>query len=178
MELGSGTGNLTERLPGCEELVCVDVSERMEDLAKKKVSRFRNRRFMKEDILQIFDGPIGVFDVILSTYTVHHLTEPEKKQFFREVCQHLKYRGRAVFGDLMLETGSLKESKVAEYRAKGVESTAEAIEEEFFWFVDDAKMALQDMGFQVRVQRFSDLSFGILCEKWDPNQSASASAKG
>ena len=174
LELGSGTGNLTGRLPDCEELVCVDISERMEDLAKQKVSRFRNRRFIKEDILQIFDRPIGVFDVILSTYTVHHLTDAEKKQFFGEVFRHLTENGRAVFGDLMLETRDSKESKIAEYRAKGDGSTADAIEEEFFWFVDETSAALEEVGLTVSIKRFSDLSFGILCEKGDANKSMPA----
>jgi hypothetical protein len=45
------TGNLTQRLLDCEDLVCVDISQQMEDLAKEKVARFKNRRFIKEDIL-------------------------------------------------------------------------------------------------------------------------------
>src|SRR5690606_13006840 len=102
--------------PDCREVVCVDVSQRMEDLAKEKVAGFRRRSFIKEDILQIFDHPIGKFDVIFSTYTVHHLTETEKNRFFREVFQHLEDDGRAVFGDLMLERGLTKEEQAEEYR--------------------------------------------------------------
>ena len=37
IELGSGTGNLTARLPPCRSLVCVDVSAEMTRIAKQKL---------------------------------------------------------------------------------------------------------------------------------------------
>ena len=165
LELGSGTGNLTQRLDDCEELVCVDVSERMEELARHKISRFQNRRFIKEDILQVFDHPIGLFDAILSTFTVHHLTEPEKLHFFREVFQHLKPGGRAVFGDLMVENAGRMNEKIEEYISNGNEHVAEALKEEFFWHLEESVGKLEKTGFDVEWKRFSDLSFGIAARK-------------
>ena len=38
LELGSGTGNLTARIPACGELVCVDISQRMEEIARPKLA--------------------------------------------------------------------------------------------------------------------------------------------
>jgi cyclopropane fatty-acyl-phospholipid synthase-like methyltransferase len=37
LELGSGTGNLSCLIPQCGELVCVDLSEQMEIIARSKV---------------------------------------------------------------------------------------------------------------------------------------------
>ena len=36
LELGSGTGNLSSLIPPCGELICVDLSGRMEAIAQKK----------------------------------------------------------------------------------------------------------------------------------------------
>ena len=49
LELGSGTGNLTARIPACAELVCVDISGRMEEIARPKLgpsdaAQFHRRR--------------------------------------------------------------------------------------------------------------------------------------
>lgn len=165
LELGSGTGNLSRRIPDCKTLICVDVSQKMEDLARKKVNCIKDRRFIKDDILDVFEQDVGTFDAILSTYTIHHLTEEEKEHLFRKVRQALTDGGKAVFGDLMFETRAAKRTKIGEYLAKGDHGTAEAIEEEFFWFVDETKNVLKEIGFAVTVKRFSDLSFGILARK-------------
>lgn len=82
LELGSGTGNLTRRIPDCREIVCVDVSDQMEALSVEKVARFSNRRFIKDDVLAVFERDLGRFDSIVSTYTLHHLTEAEKALLF------------------------------------------------------------------------------------------------
>lgn len=104
LELGSGTGNLTSRLPNCHELVCVDVSEKMEALCGQKVTRFSNRRFIKEDVLAVFERDLGTFDAIVSTYTLHHLTESEKKHLFECLWASLNENGVFVVGDLMAES--------------------------------------------------------------------------
>jgi putative AdoMet-dependent methyltransferase len=166
LELGSGTGNLTARLPAdCGEVVCVDISQRMEEIACPKLAHLPLRRFIAEDILHVFDLPIGVFDCILSTYAVHHLTRREKRLLFAQVWAHLAHGGRAVFGDLMLENAALQAAKAAYYRAAGEEETAQSIEEEFFWLLDECVADLEEIGFTVTVQRFSDLSFGVLVGK-------------
>jgi len=54
LELGSGTGNLSCHLDQCGELVCVDLSERMEAIARSKSGHILNRRFIKADIFVFF----------------------------------------------------------------------------------------------------------------------------
>ena len=66
LELGSGTGNLSELIASCGELVSVDVSENMEAIAKRKVLHLTNRRFIKADILEVFTQELGEFDAVAS----------------------------------------------------------------------------------------------------------------
>lgn len=165
LELGSGTGNLTARIPACGEVVCVDISQRMEEIALPKVAHLKRRSFIVGDILEVFDGPLDRFDAILSTYTVHHLTREEKRLLFERVWAHLAPGGRAVFGDLMLEDESQAAVKASAYRAAGQTDVAESIEEEWFWRLDACVADLEEIGFTVTVRRFSDLSFGVLAEK-------------
>ena len=165
LELGSGTGNLTARIPVCGELVCVDISQRMEEVARPKLAHLTQRSFIEEDILQVFERPLGEFDHVISTYTVHHLTSDEKRLLFEQVWAHLVPGGRAAFGDLMLEDTAQKAVKAAHYRTAGQAEVAESIEEEFFWMLDACVADLEEIGFTVTVQRFSDLSFGVLIEK-------------
>ena len=165
LELGSGTGNLSCLIDQCGELVCVDLSEQMEAIARSKLGHIPNRRFIKADILEVFDCERAPFDSIISTYAVHHLTDDEKRLLFSEVFIGLVPGGSAVFGDLMLRNQEEKVSKTQEYLTKGDAKTAQAIAEEFFWSIDAAKVNLIELGFQVETKRFSDLSWGVVARK-------------
>ena len=165
LELGSGTGNLSCLIHQCGELVCVDLSEEMEAIARSKLGHIPNRRFIKADILEVFDCERAPFDSVISTYAVHHLTDDEKRLLFSKVFTSLVPGGSAVFGDLMLRNQEEKVSKTQEYLTKGDAKTAQAIEEEFFWSIGTAKVNLIEIGFQVETKRFSDLSWGVAARK-------------
>jgi putative AdoMet-dependent methyltransferase len=165
LELGSGTGNLSRLIPVCRELVCVDLSERMEAIARPKLAHISNRRFIKADLLEVFQKEIGLFDSIISTYTIHHLTNEEKRRLFGEVYASLVPGGRAVFGDLMLQDEQEKAIKIREYRALGDAKTVEALQEEFFWVIDATTKDLNQLGFQVETRRFSGLSWGVCARR-------------
>ena len=165
LELGSGTGNLSCLLDRSGELVCVDLSERMEAIARSKSGHLVNRRFIKADILEVFDYERAPFDSVISTYAIHHLTDEEKRLLFAKIFTGLVPGGRAVFGDLMLQNQAEKASKIQEYLTKGDAKTAQAIEEEFFWSIDTAVPDLKELGFQVETTRFSDLSWGVVARK-------------
>ena len=166
LELGSGTGNLTRKIEACGEIVCVDISTRMEQVGRPKLSHLENRSFIVDDILEVLTKHIGFFDTIISTYTAHHLIEEEKKLFFKRIWDRLLPGGVAVFGDLMLDTEASKKTKIDSYRNNGDEKTAIAIEEEFFWIADKSVLEMEKAGFDpVDVKRFSDLSYGIKAKK-------------
>ncbi|HEX4200261.1 MAG TPA: class I SAM-dependent methyltransferase [Chthoniobacterales bacterium] len=165
LELGSGTGNLSQLIASCDELVCVDVSEKMEALAQPKLRHLTKRRFVRADILEIFAKRLGLFDAVISTYAIHHLTDREKQRLFALVFASLLPGGRAVFGDLMVQNADQKRDKIQHYQSKGDQNTALAITEEYFWLIDLAVSQLQALGFQVKTTGFSDLSYGIVALK-------------
>src|ERR1700730_7350872 len=165
LELGSGTGNLSQLIASCGELVSVDVSEKMEVIAEPKLRHLANRRFVKADILEVFAKRLGLFDAVISTYAIHHLTDREKQRLFALVFESLLPGGRAVFGDLMVQHADQKREKIQHYLLEGDQNTALAITEEFFWLIDLAVSQLQALGFQVKTARFSDLSYGIVAKK-------------
>ena len=165
LDLGSGTGNLSKRIESCSALTCVDVSAKMTEVAKPKLAHIKNLEFVLADVLEYFDADVPQYDVILSTYTIHHLLEDEKQLFFQKIFESLKPGGRAVFGDLMLESEASTQTVVSEYESRDQRWVSEAIQEEFFWYVDTAVEGLSNLGFSVELKRFSDLSWGIAASK-------------
>ena len=163
LELGSGTGNLTAQLPPLASVLCVDVSEEMTRRAAQKLSLRPRVEFVRADILEIFSAlREESFDSVISTYTVHHLTDPEREVLFRETRRVLRPGGRAVFGDLMFEDEAAAQAILARYRETGAGELADEIEEEFFWNLEHCKVALAAAGFAVEAKRFSELSWGVL----------------
>ena len=185
LELGSGTGNLTVHIPECRQITCVDLSEKMTTQARAKLAGRTNIHFVQADVLAYLaddrlhtgapqfqaDGPQFVdasqFDVLVSTYTIHHLTEPEKQQLFAHIHRRLRPGGRAVFGDLMIANQASEPRVQQHFRDIGQPEVAEDIDEEFFRYVDSAQAGLAALGFQVQIERFSALSWGIAALKPD-----------
>jgi putative AdoMet-dependent methyltransferase len=156
LDLGTGTGNLALRLPPCR-LVCVDLSAEMTRVARAKLPH--DVTFVQADVLEYFDARRGPFDVVVSTYALHHLTDDEKGLLFDRVRNALAPGGRAVFGDLMLENAAERERLLAKYAQD--DSVAGAFREEFFWDLASAVPALERLGFRVETRRFSELSWGV-----------------
>lgn len=172
LELGSGTGNLTRLLTPHKTLTCVDISVEMTRLAREKVTGTvtgavtGNVYFVQADVLEYLHQQADTsFDKIVSTYTLHHLSETEKTTFLQQVKRVLRPGGRLVVGDLMVADEAARAEKMAFYREQGDNSTAHVLEEEFFWRLDRTSKTPDELGFEHDVQRFSDLSFGLLAVK-------------
>ena len=164
LDLGCGTGNLSLRLKHFKQLVCVDISDNKLEIARSKLADFDNVEFVKADLLEYFEDA-AIFDAIISTYTLHHLTEDEKSILFEQIYHSLQPGGIAVFGDLMFADQTGKEQLVQKYQNEGRSNVAADFEDEFFWFVDQADASLTRLGFVTEVKRFSDLSWGIAAQK-------------
>jgi ubiquinone/menaquinone biosynthesis C-methylase UbiE len=78
LDVACGTGFLTRHLRG--DVVGLDASERMLELARKQVP---NARFVQGDALSLpFDD--GAFERVFTSYFYCHLEEPERERFLAE----------------------------------------------------------------------------------------------
>jgi putative AdoMet-dependent methyltransferase len=116
-------------------------------------------------MLAFFDKLENKFDAVVSTYTIHHLTEAEKQQLFEKIESSLEPGGLAVFGDLMFENQNKRDAYLEQCRRSGQAELADDIEDEFFWNVELALKGLQALGLEVETRQFSALSWGIVARK-------------
>ncbi|RJR32426.1 MAG: class I SAM-dependent methyltransferase [Deltaproteobacteria bacterium] len=91
LDLGCGDG-----VPVCRffaerghKVIGIDFSERMIDLARKRVP---HARFLKMNIMAV-DFPSDSFDLITSFYTLFHLHKQDQTKVFRKIYQLLKPGG-------------------------------------------------------------------------------------
>lgn len=164
LELGSGTGNLTLRLPEQAEIVCVDISREMTRKLRAKLPAHRlTPQIEIADVLAyVRKASDASFRAVVSTYTLHHLEEDEKDVLFGELRRILTPGGVFIVGDLMFENAEARRRRLQREREQGNNELADDIEDEFFWEIDRSLEGLRNVGFEVCPPvAFSDLSWGL-----------------
>ena len=104
LDIGFGTGTLTTKLyeRGCT-IYGQDFSSKMLALASEKMP---NARLYQGDFSKGLVEPLRNFryDFIVATYSLHHLTDAQKRVFLSELRNHLKENGKIIIGDVAFET--------------------------------------------------------------------------
>ena len=100
LELGSGTGYLTEKIieinPGAS-VTCIDMTPEMIDVAMAKKS-LKGIKFILGDFREKW--PDKKFDLIISTLCFHHLPDEDREDVIGKVRDSLKDNGTFVNGDV------------------------------------------------------------------------------
>jgi putative AdoMet-dependent methyltransferase len=147
LDLGTGTANLAMLFDqlGCE-LWCTDFSPLMLEKARQKLPQ---AHFALHD-LRAAAWPSEFnrrFAGIVSAYVFHHFELEKKVSLCRElVSQRLVPGGRLVIGDLSFPSLATK---------KTFSRDIPDWEEECFWLVDEALIALQKAGLEVAYRQVS-----------------------
>ena len=104
LDIGFGTGTLTTKLyeQDCS-IYGHDFSTRMIALASEKMpyAHLYQGDFSKGLVEPLRDRR---YDYIVATYSLHHLTDTQKRVFLSELRDHLKENGKIIIGDVAFET--------------------------------------------------------------------------
>ncbi len=104
LDIGFGTGTLTAKLyeKGCT-VYGQDFSARMIELAAAKMP---GAHLYRGDFTQGLAEPLRQrrYDFIIATYSLHHLTDPQKTVFLTDLLSRLNEGGRILIGDVAFET--------------------------------------------------------------------------
>ena len=104
LDLGCGTGLQLERLfkrfPGME-VTGIDMSYEMLKIMREKYPDKKLRLLCGSYFDVSFEG---LFDSVLTTYSLHHFSEESKLKLYKRVYAALKPEGLFVFGDYTVST--------------------------------------------------------------------------
>ncbi len=103
LDVGFGTGVLTQRLylDGC--MICgVDFSQEMLQIARTKMPQ---AELLQWDFSKGLPPALNTrsFDVIVSTYAIHHLNDGEKEALLTQLCARLAPGGKVLLGDIAFQ---------------------------------------------------------------------------
>lgn len=104
LDIGFGTGTLTKKLyeHGCH-IYGQDFSARMIELASEKMPE---AHLYQGDFTKGLVEPLrqARYDFIVATYAIHHLTDPQKVDFLKEMLDRLNEGGKILIGDVAFAT--------------------------------------------------------------------------
>ncbi len=127
VDLGAGTGFVTlEVAPEVESVLAVDFAAPMLEALEKQAAALgvSNVSTHRGD-LAVFDLPEASVDLVVSSYALHHLTDPAKQDLVARSYAWLRPGGRIVIADMMFGRGLSQRdrrilvSKVAALARKG-----------------------------------------------------------
>ncbi|MCM3757637.1 class I SAM-dependent methyltransferase [Sporosarcina aquimarina] len=135
LDIGFGTGVLTSKLyANGHQIDGVDFSSKMISIAQSKMP---NANLFEWDISVGLPPEIleNKYDSIISTYTLHHLTDEEKISFITDLIPLLKKGGKIVIGDISFEN----RGKLDKCRQESIEYWDD---DEFYFVHDEIKSSL------------------------------------
>nr|WP_072514649.1 class I SAM-dependent methyltransferase [Ndongobacter massiliensis] len=103
LDIGFGTGTLTTKLyeNGCV-IYGQDFSKRMLELASEKMPKAHlYRGDFANGLVEALKEEL--YDFIVLTYSIHHLTSDEKIVFLKDLLAYLKDGGKILIGDVAFE---------------------------------------------------------------------------
>lgn len=108
LDLGSGTGQIS--LPLAEqggEVLAIDVSPVMADQLRAEADRRHLSSVVAAAVpIEKLTLQPGSFDLIVSSYALHHLRDPDKARLVQAAYDWLRPGGRLVIADMMLGRGT------------------------------------------------------------------------
>jgi tRNA (cmo5U34)-methyltransferase len=139
LDLGCGDGRLSalllENRSPVQELVAVDISAPMLELADQRLAGHEQVHIRTWDLRDSI-ATLGAFDVIISGFAIHHLTDARKRTLFAEIAEQLTPGG--TFANLEV-VASATPQRHAEFlaaigrTADDAEDQLAGVEEQLVW---------------------------------------------
>ena len=106
LDLGSGTGlfawQVLEKCP-LANFVLWDVAGKMLDVARERFRDYPEQfRYVVDDYRKL--GKAATFDMVISSLSIHHLEDNDKRKLFRCICEVLRNEGIFINIDLIRGT--------------------------------------------------------------------------
>jgi len=147
LDLGTGTGNLAEKLVdhGCE-VIGTDFSPAMLEIARRKVPK---AKFFLHDVREPLSSKLmRKYDVITMVYLLHHFPVDEKIRIINGLLMHLMPNGEILIADIMFTNRRHRETVSDEYK--------DDWEVEYYWEIDKDDIKFKEAGIRLEYHRLSN----------------------
>lgn len=113
LDLGCGTGQLSLPLAAAgAKVLAVDISPAMVARLEKEAGGLEGELEARACSIEELDLPAGSFDLVVSSYALHHLRDSEKADAVCRAFSWLRPGGRLLIADMMLGRGASHADRV------------------------------------------------------------------
>ncbi|GAB3063247.1 class I SAM-dependent methyltransferase [Virgibacillus ainsalahensis] len=136
LDIGFGTGILASRLyDNGHQIDGIDFSSKMMEIANAKMPK---ARLMEWDITKGLPTEVQnkKYDAIVSSYTLHHLSDEKKIIFIKDLLKSLKDDGKLLIGDVAFQTRKELENCREEH-------VNDWDEDEFYFVADELQASMK-----------------------------------
>ncbi|NPV46529.1 MAG: class I SAM-dependent methyltransferase [Armatimonadetes bacterium] len=137
LDLGVGTGYFTHCLLqhfGASQVVAVDVARAMLEMAQARLGLLAGRvDFRLGDFRQLASllAAGEEFDVVFSSYALHHLNRDEKSAVVAQCLRVLRPGGWFLNADLIVAESAMMEQRIQKLRVQGIVARAAGSDDRF-----------------------------------------------
>ncbi|HJV45063.1 MAG TPA: class I SAM-dependent methyltransferase [Bacillota bacterium] len=111
LDIGAGTGLFSafmlDKYPNAK-LTLIDLSENMLDVAKSRFCNHSNVKYITDDYTKYHFT--DTFDIVISSLSIHHITDSEKKELYRKIFTIMKNNSIFINADQVLGSTPYLES--------------------------------------------------------------------
>jgi len=101
LDLGCGTGNLTQRILDHFPDAHIDILDLSEEILEESRKRFANKskiNYIQADFKNMNLSEV-TYDLVMSSIAIHHVEDPFKLKLYKDVFYSLKTNGVFIFAD-------------------------------------------------------------------------------
>lgn len=153
LEIGVGTGNLTQRLlyKGLNVIGIEPSAEMRKQVKQKGLSLdLREGSFLE---LPLQDDE--KVDVIVSSFAFHHLTLEEKNQSLAKMKEVLNEDGKLIFADTAYQSEETKQELLQRVSQQEKLNLLEDLKTEYYELIEDLQHLFQNQGFTFSAQQLN-----------------------
>ena len=162
LDIGGGTCNLWIGFQDNMQLTVMDKSLQMLFAAKENVPW---ANYILDDILQLEKNRYEKYDVVVSTFTLHHIPYELQEKALRAMIDLCKDDGRILIVDRGFPSLSEKKKKEEELELKGDFQFLDIIHSEFYMIADQIISYLRYLGYSTNTLFFEEQIWGFLIDK-------------
>lgn len=162
LDVGGGTCNLWLEFPEDTKLSVIEKSLQMIFAAKESVPW---ADYILEDILFPDKKRIGKFDIVVSTFTLHHISYEQQEKAIRNMFDFCSKDGTVLIVDRSFRSLAEKEKKVSELIEAGNLEFLEIIQSEYYLLSDQIENYIRYLGYQAKTLFFEENIWGFLVDK-------------
>lgn len=122
IDFGSGTGFvaklMSKKLVGKDSWIsCVEISEKWNDIARKKLKRYPNVDFYCGMMYEL-DMKENYYDKIVAHWVIHDIPKEHREKIIKAMSKRLKKGGLIIFRDFVGSSHGMPESELRELMIK------------------------------------------------------------